>query len=100
MSDPAGIPALQEAIRHLHGLEAKHVATEHVHETHGGETVWRGDVEIFEAHGGDGPMRVYAWSEITGANKRRFFAVLGISPIANAVMAVRGSILQDAGRVR
>ena len=32
MPDPAGIPALLDAIRHLHGVEAKHLETVHVHE--------------------------------------------------------------------
>jgi hypothetical protein len=46
--DPAGTPALQGAIRHLHGVEAKHVATTPVHETHESSAVWKGDVETFD----------------------------------------------------
>jgi len=34
--DPAGIPALQDAIRHLHGVESNHVETVHVREMHEG----------------------------------------------------------------
>jgi hypothetical protein len=30
--DPGGIPALIDAIRHLHGVEAKHLETVAVHE--------------------------------------------------------------------
>ena len=36
MTDPAGVPALQDAIRHLHGCESRHVETVHVHEKHEG----------------------------------------------------------------
>jgi hypothetical protein len=32
MIDPAGIPALVDAIRHMHDCGAKHVETVHVHE--------------------------------------------------------------------
>lgn len=46
--DPAGISALVDAIKHLHGVEAKHVETTHVHEVAPtGETVWSGEVETF-----------------------------------------------------
>lgn len=92
--DPAGIPALRDAIRHLHGADARHVATEHVRETAPtGEVVWDGDVEVFEMPSGG---RAYAWSEATTGNKRRFFAVLGIGKIDGAHAAVQASILADA----
>jgi hypothetical protein len=29
MTDPAGRPALQDAIRHLHGVESEHIETVH-----------------------------------------------------------------------
>jgi len=34
MTDPTGIPALVDAIRHMHGVEAKHLETTHVREEH------------------------------------------------------------------
>ena len=50
--EPAGIPALGEAIRHMHGCEAEHAETNHVHErSPNGETVWEGDVEAFAIAG-------------------------------------------------
>src|SRR5262245_39745502 len=70
--DPAGLPALIEAIKHMHGCSAKHVATEHVHErAPNGETVWQGDVEAFELAGHPSAKRAYAWSEATTGTKRR-----------------------------
>jgi len=98
MTDPAGIPALLDAIRHLHGVEARHVETVHVHEktADGKETVWEGDVEVFdlEPHP-SGAKRVYAWSEATSGTKRRFFAVLHLSPVDSPAKAVQGSLYAD-----
>ena len=96
--DPAGIPALIDAIRHLHDCGAKHVETVHVHEKtpDGSETVWEGDVEVFELIGYPTATRCYAWSELTPAGKRRFFAALHVGKVDSATMAVRGSILVDA----
>jgi len=51
MTEPADIPALQDANRHLHGCEAIHVTTVPLHETHDGKTVWEGDVEVFQLVG-------------------------------------------------
>ncbi len=97
MSDPAGLPALVDAIRHLHGVEARHIETVHVHEVAPtGETVWDGDVEVFALTGHPKASRAYAWSEATTGTKRRFFAVLHIAPVDSAAQAVRASILADA----
>lgn len=97
--DPAGIPALRDAIRHLHGCEAHHARTEHVREVAPtGEVAWEGDVEVFSAAGTDKPMQIYAWSEATTGTKRRFFAVLGVGKIDSAAKAVQASILADATR--
>lgn len=95
--DPAGIPALLDAIRHLHGCEARHVETVRVHErSPNGETVWAGYVEAFELTGHPSATRAYAWTEATTGTKRRFFAVLQAGPVKDAATAVRASILADA----
>ena len=97
MSDPAGIPALLDAIRHQHGCEARHVETAHVYErTPGGETVWSGNVEVFDLTGHAKASRAYAWSEATEGAKRRFFAVLHVAPIDSPSAAVQASIVADA----
>lgn len=93
--DPAGIPALTDAIRHLHGCDATHVETVHIHETHEGEVVWDGDVEVFDLVGHPTAPRAYAWSEATTGTKRRFFAALHVPPVDSAMMAVRASIMAD-----
>lgn len=97
MSDPAGVPALLEAIRHLHGCEADHVRTEHVREVAPtGEVAWEGDVETFVLRKHPKAKRAYAWSEATTGTKRRFFAVLHMEPVTDAAAAVRASIMADA----
>jgi hypothetical protein len=95
MSDPAGIPALQDVIRHLHGCEAIHVTTVPLHETLDGKTVWEGDVEVFQFVGHSTAARAYAWSEATTGTKRRFFAVLHGLLVDSSAKAVQASIFAD-----
>jgi hypothetical protein len=50
--DPAGIPALIDPIRHLHGYGATHVETVHVRQTaRNGELAWDSDVEVIDLTG-------------------------------------------------
>lgn len=95
--DPAGLPAIVEAIRHLHGLEATWLESVPVHEKHGGQTVWEGEVQVFAVEHPKA-SRVYAWSHEISAGKRRFHAVLGAAPVDGAATAVRVAILGDAKR--
>jgi len=90
--DAAGIPALKDAIRHLHGLDAKWLESVPVHEQHEGQTVWHGEVQVF-AVTHPKASRVYAWSHETEGGKRRFHAVLGAPPVDGATMAVRTAVL-------
>lgn len=93
--DPAGISALRDAIRHLHGCDSRWLESVPVHETHEGQVVWDGEVQVFELVGHPKATRAYAWSYATEGTKRRFIAVLGLPPVDSAVMAVRASILAD-----
>lgn len=97
MSDDAGIPALQDAILHMYGLEATWLETVPVHETFQGETVWQGEVQVFAVEHPK-TKRAYAWSAATTGTKRRFHAVLGVSPIDSPLAAVRASIVGDSNR--
>jgi hypothetical protein len=93
MTDPAGIPALVEAVRHMHDCGAKWVETTHVREEHQGALVWEGDIETFELVGHAKVKTAYAWSEATTGTKRRFFAVLHVPPVDSPAQALRVSIL-------
>jgi hypothetical protein len=71
MTDPAGVPALQDAIRPLHGVESRHVDTVHVREVHAGQLVWEGDIEVFQLVKHPKAKKAFAWSEATTGARRR-----------------------------
>ncbi len=91
--DPAGLPALLDAIRHMHGCEATWLESVPVTETFRGETVWQGVVQVFAVEHPKA-SRVYAWSHAVGEGARRkFYAILGAGPVVDAVSAVRVAII-------
>ncbi len=94
--DPAGLPALEEAIRHMHGCEPTFVESVPVREAFNGKTIWEGEVQVFDVKGHKSATRVYAWSHATDGSKRKFYAVLHEGPIDSPVKAVRASIVADA----
>jgi hypothetical protein len=69
-----------------------------VHEMFRGETVWKGDVEVYDLTGHPKAKRAYAWSHLDGKNdeRERFVAVLEIPPVVSAETAVRVQIVKDA----
>jgi hypothetical protein len=95
MTDAAGLPALIEAIRHLHGCEATFVESVPVHEKSGDETVWEGEVQVFDVTGHPKATRVYAWSHATTGTRRQFHAVLHLPPVDGPVMAVRTAVYAE-----
>lgn len=97
--DDAGLPALIEAIRHLHGLEATWLESVPVKETHEGATVWEGEVQVFAVEHPKA-TRVYAWSYETTPGKRRFHAVLGQAPVTGALEAVRVAIVGEVWKAQ
>jgi hypothetical protein len=95
--DPAGIPALQDAIRRLHGLESTWLHSVPVVEAHEGRTIWDGEVQVFAVTGHPTATRAYAWSHGDSPGKRRFKVVLGLPPVDGPRMAVRTAILGARG---
>ena len=59
------IEELQDAIRRLHVAEATHVETVPIKEEFQGQTIWEGEVEVFDLHGHPQTHRVYAWAHDT-----------------------------------
>jgi hypothetical protein len=94
--DPAGLPALLDAIRHMHGCEGVHVQSVPVRETFQGQVVWEGEVQVFALADHPTATRCYAWSHATEGTKRRFVAVLHAPPVDSPIAAVRASIVADA----
>jgi hypothetical protein len=91
------IAELAEVIRKLHGSEASYVETVPVKETHQGQTVWEGEVEVFDLTDHPTASRVYAWTHETNASdtSKRHVTVLHVPPVVSPELAVRASILQD-----
>jgi hypothetical protein len=89
---------LQIAVEHLHDCGATWRKTFPVYEKFQEQTIWKGDVEIFDLHGHDKVKRCYAWAHLDGPNDEltRFVAVLEIPPVRDAVTAVRVQIVKDA----
>ncbi len=88
------IDELAEVIRKLHGSEATHVETVPVKETFQGQTVWEGDVEVFDLADHPETSRVYAWSHETddSDNPRQHITVLHIPPATSPLKAVQVAI--------
>ena len=89
------IEELQGVIRHLHGVESRHVESVPVKEAFQGRTVWEGIVEVFELHGHPKAPRAYAWSHDADGPKKRHVTVLHVAPVTSAVEAVRAAIVQE-----
>jgi hypothetical protein len=93
--DDAGVEALRDAIRHMHGCESRWVESIPVRETHAGHLVWSGEVQLFALVGHPKATECFAWSHATEGVKRRFHAVLALPPVDSASMAVKTSILAE-----
>ena len=91
------IARVQVTVSQLHNCGATWVETVPVHEVFRGQTVWQGEVEVFDLHNHPKAKRAYAWSHREGKNDEgeRFVTVLEIPPVESALTAVRVSIVAD-----
>jgi len=91
------IEELQEAIRHLYHTEPVYVETVPIKEVFQGQTVWEGDVEVFDLPDSPDANRVYAWAHETDNvdQPKRTVTVLHIPPVTSPQKAVQASIIQD-----
>lgn len=91
------IEELQDVIHRLHGAKSTHVETVPVVETFQGQTVWEGEVEVFDLHDHPNASRIYAWSHDTddADNPRRHVTVLHLPPAITPRKAVQVSIASD-----
>jgi hypothetical protein len=92
------IGELKNLIRQLHGCEAEHAETVPVKEVFQGQTVWEGEVEVFNIRGHPKAKRAYAWAHATGEDDKgkRYVAVLELPPVESAQTAVRAAIINEA----
>ena len=91
------IGELKKVIRQLHGCEAEHAETVPVKEVFQGQTVWEGEVEVFDLPESPEADRIYAWAHETdnADQPRRTVTVLHVPPVVSPELAVRASIIQD-----
>jgi len=91
------IQELQDVIRKLHGVFATHVETVPVVETFQGQTIWEGEVEVFDLQDHPTASRIYAWSHDTDDPDvpRRSVTVLHLPPAITPRRAVQVSIAND-----
>jgi hypothetical protein len=96
------IAQLQVAVSQLHNCGALWRETVPVHEVFKGETVWQGDVELFDLNGHPKAKRAYAWSHLDGEKdeRTRVVAVLEIPPVTSAETAVKVSIVKDVKQAK
>ena len=94
---------LQTAIEQRHHCAATHRESVHVHETMEGQTIWEGDVEVFNLTGHPDAEICYAWSHrekgisgrVLNSDSLRLITVLGKRPVNSPQMAVRAAIFYD-----
>ena len=98
--DPAGLPALEDAIRHLHGCEPRFVECVPVREKILGKAIWDGEVCVFDLAGHPTATRCYAWSYATDGGKRQFVAVLHVPHVESPSEAVRAYIVASARKAK
>jgi hypothetical protein len=96
------IAELQAAILNLHGCKATYLETVPVIETFQGETIWQGEVEVFELTGHPKAKRAYAWGHVTGDNDqaRRYVTVLELPPVDSPQTAVKAGIMSEIQNAR
>jgi hypothetical protein len=85
--DAAGVDALREAIRGVHGCDSAWVEGVRVQ-----EPFWTGEVQVFQLFGHPNAQRCYAWSQVAG-RERRIHAVLHGATVDSAAQAVRATIV-------
>jgi len=87
---------LKQAVERLHHCQASFIEDVAVVEKFGDKTVWQGIVSVFGIKSHPQATKCYSWSSpIEGSTKRRYYAVLHISPIDSPEKAVRASIVQN-----
>jgi hypothetical protein len=84
-------------IQHLHKCRATWRESVPVHEVFRGQTVWLGEVELFDLTGHPKAKRACAWGHLDGAKdeRTRFVAVLEIPSVDSAQKAVQVQIVKD-----
>ena|SRR5687767_15217209 len=96
------IEELQAALLNLHGVSSTYVESVPVLEEFNGETIWQGEVEVFDIRGHPKAKRAYAWGHATGENDqaRRYVAVLELPPVISPQTAVKAAVMSEIQNAR
>jgi hypothetical protein len=95
------IAELQAVFLKLHGCDADYVETVPVVEEFQGETIFQGDVEVFDIRGHPKATRGYGWGYVTTeTGGRRYFTVLELPPITSPQTAVQAAIMSEIKNAR
>ena len=87
---------LQERIQRTHQCEAVYRGSVHVHETIEGQTIWKGDVEVFQLNGHAEAKKCYAWIATEKGKSAQLVTILGKPPVNSPAMAVKSAIFFNA----
>ncbi len=77
----------------MHGCKAVHVSTVPVKETFDGQTVWEGEVEVFNVSGHPRAFQCYAWAYQGDDGRTKYTAVLRLPPVQSPQDAVKAAIV-------
>jgi hypothetical protein len=91
------IERLKELIEREYGTTAKHVETVPVHETFEGETIWDGEVEVFEVPEFPNADKVFAWAFDDDSGEQQV-TVAQIPPATTPENAVKAYIVSQYGK--
>lgn len=95
------IAEIQSVFLKLHGCDASYVETVPVEEVFQGETVWQGDVEVFDLKGHPKATRGYGWGYVTSdSGGRRYFTILELPPVDSPQTAVKAAIMSEIQNAR
>lgn len=88
------IAFLQNAIQKLHGVKSEHTETVSVTERFQGQTVWNGEVEVFQLPEHSTAEKIYAWgyTESDDEPEVKAVTVLSLPPITSPEKAVQAFI--------
>ena len=89
------IARLQNAIRQLNHCESKYVESVTVSESFLSfqeDTLWQGEVAVFDIYGHPQAERAYAWSYRAGNKETGCVVVLEIPPVTSPQTAVQAAI--------
>lgn len=72
-----------------------------VEEFHG-ETLWQGEVEVFDIRGHPKAKRAYAWGHVTGEEDqaRNYVTVLELPPVVSPETAVKVAVASEIKNAR